>query len=244
MDPLFEFFNGGKLKREIPKENLTNLRLNPVFIDNLPGDNFSNAFQEGGNQIANIDWIFNLPANGIYADLSKEQQGAVEYWLWKSVETIAYMEKTTGYSEFRSDLSQIDLRLFLNDKPWDTIGQIVSCVGSFDVPTDIINLRKQLQTAFSLLVENGAFFFPLPDDQNVEKLLGKIKPSCQYLSVIRLITSPFPFVIGQLLTSKSIPDVVVGSKTTPLEPILPKKYYNFKRFSILAKIPYSLPGQL
>jgi len=243
MDPLFEFFLTGKLRREVPKENLTNLRLNPVIIDNLPDDNFSNAFQEGGNQLANIDWLFGLPKSGIYADVSKEQQGGVEYWLWKSVETIAYMEKTTGYSEFRSDLSQIDIRLFFNDQPWAQLEQIISCVGSFDVPTDILNLRKQLQIAFDILVEKGTFFFPLPDDQNVEKLLGKIKGSCQYLSVIRLITSPFPFVIGQKLTKITVPEVKVGAKTTPLEEILVKKYYNFKRFSILTKIPYSLPGQ-
>jgi hypothetical protein len=267
-DPFFEFFQTNVLKKTVPKETIKDLHLNPIFIDNLPDDNLSKGFLVGGNILANLDWIFNInkDVGQIFLDISREQQGASEYWLWKNPNNIAYVEKTANYSEFRSDISELEKRIYLNDiSTANSIGDVdtealskttnvwfdywikenesVFIVGSSDIPKDIELLTKQLQIAFSALVPRGVFFFLLPDDKNVEKIIANIKDSCQYITVLRLISSPFPVLYGQkgLAGAPKWKTIKNGEKTEPMKSILPKKYYNFKKFSMILGIPYSLP---
>jgi hypothetical protein len=206
-------------------------------------------------------------------DLSRSDRGASEYWLWRNSQGQVITEDNFDLSQFRPD---IDVRPTENiltfpmhdyvqpteslQRSWldyllDTISSFPDVIGSTDNPTNFSDFFYQI--AFVLLrgVDHGWFFFPLPDDRRVENVLRFVETVCSYLTVIRIVSSPYAWVVGRLNSTSPFEGIIAEIEKIPLtgdEPtdsigaswVLEEKFYNLKRLSIIWRIPFSRPQRI
>jgi len=262
MDPLFLFFQGNLPSDYKIEDTISNLSLNPLPLKNLIEDDFSRAFTKGGNILANLDSIFNFSdtprdifrhmayQGKLFADISTGPRGGSEYWIWRNRLNRVLTSKDTDIMNFRYDVDsekgifqidfssvekRIDLwKRYVPNKP--------QLIGSTDTPRTFDVFIERLEIILTLSSENAWFFLSVPDDQVIEDILKDLKNVTHRLSVIRIISSPVPWLVG-IFKSDVKMDLKNYKKkglTKKLKgPLLNNEFMDYKQASIIWKIPYS-----
>lgn len=209
-------------------------------------------------------------------DLSRGNFGASEYWLWRNPINVIIREDNVDLTSFRKDIDFAnETTIFLFEmydwvQPTEELTRgwfdwvmeqideesTIDIIGSTDPPTNFNDFYYLLSFALMRLDNQGWFFFPLPNDTRVENTLSLIRPVCNYLTTIRIVSSPYSWVVGRMSSVledysllKEIEKLLSkkGKATRPSSvgnAILPEKYYNLKRLSTIWRIPYSRPQRI
>lgn len=269
MDPLFLYFSGDLPSDYVVADVISDLALNPVVRKTIEFDSFSQGFNSGGVILANLDSIFNfsdtpkellryVPYSGkIFLDLSLSERGGSEYWIYRNRINRVITAKTIKIENFRSDVDkesvyQVDFDNEKYDKErvvkWGKYANNVpGLIGTTDIPRGFDDFLLKLQTIFLLSSPNAWFFLPLPNDRAVEGILKELQPSMFRLTVIRIVSSPLPWLVGRFKNTPTL-DISktpsLGKTTGSFENPLSSEFNDFKQASIIWKIPYSFPNQM
>ena len=209
----------------------------------------------------------------LFWDLGRNPlRGGSEYWLWRNTNSKILTEDNADILNFRSDLVLYpDKNVFLFPmydfiqptefltKKWleyvlTQSQDFPDLVGNTDSPTNFNDFYYQIALVLLRGMTRTWFFFPLPDDQRVEQVLSVMRVVCSFLTVIRIVSSPYPFVIGQLQSTGPFDNVLKQIEKIPLTgeiptegeidfEALPEKFYNLKRLSTIWRIPSERPSK-
>lgn len=261
-DPNFTLSTEISLKPEIPYEHFQNDLMPEKFLDGfLTLANLDNIFNLSILDWNNIDPNFQTLNDRKFFDLSRNPlRGSSEYWLYRNRNGIVITEASLDLLAFNNGINKESFYLIdafdsiqpsenLNKK-WveyllNSFNGPVDLVGSVDFPTSFETFIYQLMIV--VLRKPINFFLPVPDDLRITEVMELLRPSCLRLNLIRILTSPIPWLVGSFENPKSIPnkiaidlELLLKRNSNPSKeiifPTLKGKFFNFKKLAILWRI--------
>jgi len=197
-------------------------------------------------------------------------RGSTEYWLWRNRNAKVLTEDNIDLLNFRSDIllypngNIFVFPMYDFIQPTESLNKkwleylltrsqdFPDLIGSTDSPTNFSDFYYQMSLVLLRGMTSSWFFFSLPDDSRVEELLQMVQVVCSYLTVVRIVSSPYPFVVGKLQSTGPFNNILQevekislkGERPTKgeidFEP-LPEKFYNLKSLSTVWRIPAERP---